>query len=105
MNKNATITFLAAAICLAAVGNVSAFSSKELNRRESLQALVGGVATAVIPAVVPQIANALPSDETPRVVTRMGGLLVCGLDECFEDGVTGFCSAVGWQRLCPREMI
>ena len=86
MNSKATITFLAAAICLAAVGNVAAFSSNELNRRESLQALVGGVATAVIPAVVPQIANALPSDETPRVVTRMGGLLVCAWMNAVEMG-------------------
>ena len=77
MNKKATITFLAAAILVGE--NVSAFSS-ELNRRQSLQALVGGVASAAVVAptvVVPEIANALPSDETPRVVTRMGGLLVC----------------------------
>lgn len=56
--------------------------SPQVSRRESFQALVGGVATAVLPCVFPLLpANAVVDEETPRIVTRMGGLL-----EAFQDG-------------------
>lgn len=68
---------------------VSALSTNNVetvvSRRQSLHALVGGVVTAtgLAPVLMNgmsiqpiQPANAVVSDETPRVVTRMGGLLV-----------------------------
>jgi hypothetical protein len=78
MNQKATtITLIAAAVfAVLEMDGASAFSG-EFSRRESLQALVGGVATAVMPSVIPVLpANAVVDEETPRVVTRMGGLLV-----------------------------
>ena len=67
--KVVLICFLAAA---------SAFSV-DINRRNAIQAAVAGVSSAVIPAILP--ANAEVSEETPRTITRMGGLL-----EPFQDG-------------------
>mmetsp|Transcript_22526 Transcript_22526/g.62729 ORF Transcript_22526/g.62729 Transcript_22526/m.62729 type:complete len:220 (-) Transcript_22526:164-823(-) len=56
--------------------------SPEVSRRQTFRTLVGGVATAVVPSVLPLLpANAVVDEETPRVVTRMGGLL-----EPFQDG-------------------
>lgn len=56
-------------------GSASAFSV-DLSRREAIQAAIAGAA-AVGPALISVFpANAMPSEETPRVVTRMGGLLV-----------------------------
>lgn len=49
-----------------------------VSRRESfakVASIVGGV-TAGLATSFPNAAIAYPSDETPRVVTRMGGLLV-----------------------------
>ena len=48
--------------------------SMEVSRRNAIQAVVGGAATAVLPTILP--ANAVVDEETPRVITRMGGLLV-----------------------------
>ena len=51
--------------------------STELSRRhviaKTLSTVAGGVAATV---VLPDLANAEISEETPRVTTRMGGLLV-----------------------------
>ncbi|KAG7350486.1 photosystem II oxygen evolving complex protein PsbP [Nitzschia inconspicua] len=83
MNQKATtLTLIAAAVCIILDWRgVSAFSG-EVSRRQSLQAFVGGVATAVVPSIIPVFpANAVVEEETPRVVTRMGGLL-----EPFQDG-------------------
>ena len=56
--------------------NASAFSV-DLSRRRAIQAAAAGVASAVVPGIVStKPANAEVSEETPRVVTRMGGLLV-----------------------------
>ena len=63
------------------LSGVGAFSP-ELSRRQSLEAVVGGVATAVVPSLVSLLpANAVVDEETPRIVTRMGGLL-----EAYQDG-------------------
>lgn len=74
--KTSTIAILSALL-----SGAGAFSP-EVSRRDSFQALVGGVATAVLPGVLPLLpANAVVDEETPRIVTRMGGLL-----EAFQDG-------------------
>ena len=69
----------AIALALLALGNTVNGFSVDLSRRQAIQAAVAGVATAVVPAVLPS--NAVVDEETPRIVTRMGGLLVsCLLD-------------------------
>jgi hypothetical protein len=70
------VTLFAAIYCILDIAHVSGFSG-QLSRRQSLQAVVGGIATAALPSVVPLLpASAVVDEETPRVVTRMGGLLV-----------------------------
>lgn len=69
--------FNIAALLVAHSVSASAFSV-EKSRRQAIQAIGGGVATAIAPGVIAVLpANAVVSEETPRVVTRMGGLLVC----------------------------
>ena len=66
----------------ATLAAVKAFSPNQATtaaqaRREFLKITAGVATSAVIfPTMVPP-AIAMPSEETPRVVTRMGGLLVC----------------------------
>ena len=51
--------------------------STQLSRREAFAKAVGTVAGSVVTTIaLPQLANAEITDETPRVTTRMGGLLV-----------------------------
>ena len=57
------------------LGGASGFSV-DLSRREAIQAAIAGAATVIIPGVSVFPANAVVDEETPRVVTRMGGLLV-----------------------------
>jgi hypothetical protein len=104
MMKGATIAVSCAVLLVAQRSNEAcAFSVDQLSRRESLQALIGGVATAIVPsvvsilpalaaegdeevAVVAEVAEVVVApkvvyhsaleEETPRSVTRMGGLLV-----------------------------
>lgn len=66
-------------VCLAAVALQGAESfSSQVSRREAFtkaaNTVAGGIATTV---VFPNLAFAEPTEETPRVTTRMGGLLVC----------------------------
>lgn len=69
--------FSIAALLVALSASASAFSVEQ-SRRQAIQAVVGGMATAIAPSVISVLpANAVVSEETPRVVTRMGGLLVC----------------------------
>lgn len=69
--------FNVAALFAVLSASASAFSVEQ-SRRQAIQAIVGGVATAVAPSVISVLpANAVVDEETPRVVTRMGGLLVC----------------------------
>jgi presenilin-like A22 family membrane protease len=60
-------------LLLFVLASTSAFSI-DMSRRQAIQAAIGGVATVALPSILP--ANAVVSEETPRVVTRMGGLLV-----------------------------
>jgi hypothetical protein len=49
-----------------------------ISRRESfanIASVVGGIAGIGIVSL-PNAANAMPTDETPRIITKMGGLLV-----------------------------
>jgi hypothetical protein len=73
----AAIAWTTAIVCASLdLDRVVAFSG-EFSRRQSLKAVVGGVATAVAPKIIPLLpVNAVVDEETPRVVTRMGGLLV-----------------------------
>lgn len=59
---------------VSAFGGMNSQPKQEISRRESLMksvGVIGGIATSF-----PFIANAEPTEETPRIVTRMGGLLV-----------------------------
>lgn len=69
---------LVALVAVAGVHSACAFSP--VSRRESMSKVakvVGGIVggTAAASAGLPSPVNALPSEETPRVTTRMGGLL------------------------------
>ena len=77
------------------LSGASAFSP-ELSRRQSFEAVVGGMATAVVPSLVALFpANAVVDEETPRIVTRMGGLL-----EPFQDGLRSIkmLAPSGWNK-------
>jgi hypothetical protein len=69
------------AIVLSIFSGASGFSM-ETSRRQAIQAAMGGIATAVAPSLISILpANAVVDEETPRSVTRMGGLLVCPVVE------------------------
>lgn len=90
MTKGSTLAF----VCTLLSG-ASAFSP-ELSRRQSFEAVVGGMATAVVPSLVALLpANAVVDEETPRIVTRMGGLL-----EPFQDGTRSIkmLAPSGWNK-------
>ena len=63
---------------LAVISATQGFSP--LSRRESFakvaSSIVGGGAVAAGVIAVPNAAIAYPAEETPKVITRMGGLLV-----------------------------
>jgi photosystem II oxygen-evolving enhancer protein 2 len=93
-------TILALAVSVSSVNAFAGMSpssnnnqvNTELSRRESFaktMAIIGGV------AAFPSISNAYPSDETPRTVTRMGGLL-----EKFADTQRGLSilAPSGWNK-------
>jgi hypothetical protein len=68
--------FFNAAILLTTISAASGFSM-ETSRRQAIQAAIGGIATAIAPSLVSVLpANAVVDEETPRVITRQGGLLV-----------------------------
>merc|ERR1719276_396553 len=74
---------------------VSAFSVEQ-SRRQACQAIAGGMATVIAPSVISVLpANAVVDEETPRIVTRMGGLL-----ESFQDGPRSIRMMVpsGWNK-------
>ncbi|CAB9504645.1 PsbP-like protein [Seminavis robusta] len=85
-------------LCLLAAAllpNSEAFSV-ELSRRNALNKAIGTAAAGIATTVVlPEFAVAAVSEETPRVTTRMGGLL-----EPFQDGPRGFriLAPSGWNK-------
>lgn len=90
MTKGSTI-----AVVCSLLSGVGAFSP-ELSRRESLQAAVAGVATVAAPSIASLLpAYAVIDEETPRTLTRMGGLL-----EPFQDGPRSIKMMVpsGWNK-------
>jgi hypothetical protein len=68
--------YTVATALLALTSGISGFSV-EISRRQAIQAAMGGVMTVAAPSLVSVFpANAVVEEETPRIVTRMGGLLV-----------------------------
>jgi hypothetical protein len=73
--------FLSTIALLGATSSVSGFagmsngpqSTKEISRRETFANVAAIVGAA---AAFPSLASAQPTEETPRIVTRMGGNLV-----------------------------
>eukprot|EP00559_Dactyliosolen_fragilissimus_P006678 CAMPEP_0184868486 /NCGR_PEP_ID=MMETSP0580-20130426/30595_1 /TAXON_ID=1118495 /ORGANISM="Dactyliosolen fragilissimus" /LENGTH=220 /DNA_ID=CAMNT_0027369413 /DNA_START=91 /DNA_END=753 /DNA_ORIENTATION=+ len=93
---NTLLTFLT--LCAPIITNgFAAFTpspnhSPEISRRESIVnsfGILGGI------SLFPLVANAEPSEETPKIVTRMGGLL-----ERYQDGPRGVSLLVpsGWNK-------
>ena len=62
-------------LSLAVLSGASAFSV-DLSRREIFQAAMAGAVVAPMALIPVDPARAAVEEETPRVVTRMGGLLV-----------------------------
>lgn len=92
----------------------------DISRRESfanVASIIGGVAGVGVASAFPSLASAFPSDETPRVISRMGGLLERygdtqrGLSLLVPSGWNKFEGEVGaydlkWQDLVdPKENI
>jgi len=78
---------------VSAFGGMNSQPKQEISRRESLMktvGVIGGVASSF-----PFIANAEPTEETPRVVNRMGGLL-----ERYQDTQRGLSllAPSGWNK-------
>lgn len=72
------IASLSIAPCVHAFAGINAKNNVEtgISRRESfanIASVVGGIAGVTS---LPNVANAMPSDETARIISRMGGLLV-----------------------------
>jgi hypothetical protein len=68
--------YTVATALLALTCGISGFSV-QVSRRQAMQAAIGGVMTVAAPSLVSVFpANAVPDEETPRIVTRQGGLLV-----------------------------
>ena len=71
------ITLATTAALLAHPQGAAAWSSvNPLSRRDAIQATFAAGAATVVAGVSVLPANAMPSEETPRTITRMGGLLV-----------------------------
>jgi hypothetical protein len=69
-------TILLTILVVSSTSSVSGFSV-DISRRQAIQAVAGGLATAVAPSLVSILpANAVVDEETPRVTSRMGGNLV-----------------------------
>jgi hypothetical protein len=72
-------TILLTILAISSTSSVSGFSV-DISRRQALQAAAAGLATAVAPSLASILpAYAVVDEETPRVTTRMGGLLVRAL--------------------------
>jgi photosystem II oxygen-evolving enhancer protein 2 len=91
-NPVATALFLA----LASLNGISGFSV-DMSRRQAIQAGVAAMTVAAPSLMTGNVfpANAVVDEETPRVVTRMGGLL-----EAFQDGPRSvkMMAPAGWNK-------
>jgi photosystem II oxygen-evolving enhancer protein 2 len=85
---------LTALFAMGAEQQVAAWSSP-LSRRQAFQAATSAAVIGVSSTIAGHPVQAYPSDETPRVATRMGGLL-----EAFQDGPRGFRIMIpsGWNK-------
>jgi len=75
--------------------NPSRCTKTEVSRRVAFQQISNAAATAAVFGVSTPTALAYPSDETPKVTTRMGGLL-----EKYQDGNRGWTilAPSGWNK-------
>lgn len=82
-----------ALVLLAVPTTTTAWTPLTTSRRQALQHMTTAVIATTTTAAVP--AFAVPTEETPRVVTRMGGLL-----EPYQDGPRGFrlLAPSGWNK-------
>lgn len=74
-----TLAVLALAPSANAFAGMSSKSNVDVSRRESfanVAAVVGGIAGFV---AMPNVATAMPDEETAKIITRMGGLLVSSI--------------------------
>jgi hypothetical protein len=79
LSLTTTLALLVLAPSANAFAGMSSTSNADVSRRESfanVAAIVGGIAGLALP----KVASAMPDEETPRVIARMGGLLVSTKD-------------------------
>ena len=85
MNNSANLLFILGCIASGMINGMvtkpsqSTNPSLAINRRETLSktfGMLGGAGIATVLPFLPEVANAEVSEETPRVTSRMGGLLV-----------------------------
>jgi hypothetical protein len=69
--------------------------TNEVSRRQAWDQAFKASAAVIVPVLVPTSALAYPEEETPRVTTRMGGLL-----DAFQDGGRGvrLMAPSGWNK-------
>merc|ERR1712032_208519 len=90
------MTKLITLLCMVNTG-VYSFGLNKITRRESLETLSKSIVSGTIIGTIvnPDISYAIPTEETPRIVTKMGGLL-----EPYQDGMRGFriSAPSGWNK-------
>jgi len=104
MNNSAKLLFILGCIEYGMINgmvtkpNQSSNPSLAINRRETLSktfGILGGAGIATALPFLPEVANAEVLEETPRVTSRLGGLL-----EYYQDGIRGWSMFVpsGWNK-------
>ena len=88
-------SILVALSAFASVQESTAWSSPQVSRRAALQKAAAFGSAAVLLPNFPAFADV--TEETPRIVTRMGGLL-----EPYQDGTRGIrlMAPSGWNKVC-----
>ena len=78
MKNCLNVAMLVGATAVTTTSGFSVGDNSHLSRREAFQAAIGGMATVVAPTLIAgsMPAYAVVDEETPRITTRMGGLLV-----------------------------
>jgi hypothetical protein len=73
----------------------SSSQTNEVSRRQAWDQAFKASAAVIVPVLLPVAAMAYPEEETPRVTTRMGGLL-----DAFQDGGRGvrLMAPSGWNK-------